>query len=78
MDDAFAMRCMERLCDFDPQAYHGFEFKRTAGDQVLDGDAVQILHDDVGFAVLLANVVDRTNVGMIEGGSRLGFAAEAG
>ena len=76
MHNAFAMRSIERLRNFDPQTQHGFEFQRTPGDQVLESDAIQVLHHYVGFAVLLAYVMDRTNVGMVQGGSRLGFAAE--
>ena len=70
------MRSIKRLGDFDAQAKHGFEFQRSPGDQVLESDAIQVLHHYVGFTILLADVVDRTNVGMVQGGSRLGFAAE--
>jgi hypothetical protein len=43
---------------------------------VLQGRAVEELHDDVGAALFLADVVDGANVGMIQRGRRLGFALE--
>jgi hypothetical protein len=44
---------------------------------VLEGQAVEILHGDEGLAVFLTNVVDGTDVGMVEGRRRFGFAAKA-
>ncbi len=40
--------------------------------------AIEKFHGDEGFAVLLADIVDGADVGMIEGGGGLGFALEAG
>ena len=48
-----------------------------AADRVLQGHAVEKLHGDEGAAVLLANVVDRADVGMVQRGSGLRFAPEA-
>ena len=77
MDDAFAVRGVERVGDFDGQAEQDVHFQRTAGDAVLEGHAIQILHGDEGLAVLLADVVDGADVGMIERGSGPGFAPKA-
>jgi hypothetical protein len=44
---------------------------------VLQGHAVQILHDDERLIVLLINLMDRANVRMIQRGSRLCFALKA-
>ena len=41
---------------------------------MLEGCALQILHGDESFAVLLANVVDGADVGMVQGGSGLRLA----
>src|ERR1700744_5033989 len=43
---------------------------------MLERYAIEKLHGDEGLAVLFADVVDRANVWVIEGGSSLGFAAE--
>src|ERR1700730_6015481 len=48
-----------------------------ACDAVLERFAVHELHGDEVLAVLLTDVVDGANVGMIERGSSLGLAAEA-
>ena len=52
-------------------------FQRTARHHVLQGEAVQKLHGDEALALVLANLVDGANVGMVEGGGGAGFAAEA-
>ena len=56
----------------------GLDFQRAAGDAVLQRQAVQKLHGDEGLAVLLADVVNGADVGMVQGGGGLGFALEAG
>ena len=77
MDNAFAVRGVERVGDFDGQAEQDIHFERTAGDAVLQGQAIQILHGDEGLAILFADVVNGADVGMVERGSRLGLAAKA-
>ena len=44
---------------------------------MLQGEAVQKLHGDEGFAVLVVDFIDGADVGMIECGRRLRFALEA-
>ncbi len=46
-------------------------------DAVLQGHAIEKLHGDEGLTVLVTDVVDGADVGMIQGGSRLGFALKA-
>ena len=41
-------------------------------------EAVEKLHGDEGLAVVLADVVDRADVRMVQGGRRLGFALKTG
>jgi hypothetical protein len=45
---------------------------------MLEGHAVQVLHSDEGLSVLLTDVVNDADIGMIESGSRPGLALEAG
>ena len=54
------------------------KIERAAGDGVFERFAFETLHGDEGFAVFLSDVVDRADVGVIERGSGLGFALEAG
>jgi hypothetical protein len=44
---------------------------------VLERAAVHEFHGDEGMAVLLADVVDGADVGMVERGGSFGFATEA-
>ena len=44
---------------------------------MLEGGTVEVLHDDVGAAFLIADVVDGADVGMVESGGGAGFALEA-
>ncbi len=50
---------------------------RTPGDAVLQRYAVQKLHGDEGFAVLVVNFVNRADVRMVQRGGRLGLTLEA-
>ncbi len=49
-----------------------------AGDAVLQGRAIEVLHGDEGAAVVLSDVVNGADVGMIERGGGLGFALKTG
>src|ERR1019366_2942551 len=53
-----------------------FRFQRTPRNAVLQRHAVQKLHDEERMAVLLPDLMDRADIGMVEGGSSAGFAAE--
>ena len=52
-------------------------FQGPPGDAVLESHAVEILHGDEGMAVLLADVVDGADVGVIESGGGLGLALKS-
>ena len=77
MDDALGMRRVQRIGDLDGQRQQRVQFHGTPGDHVLQGHAIQILHGDKRLAVLLANVVNGADVGMVQRGSRLRLALEA-
>ena len=77
MDDALGVRGVERVGDFDGEREQRVQFHRPPGDQMLQRHALQKLHGDERLAVLLADVVDGADVGMIQRGSRLRFALEA-
>src|SRR5216683_591699 len=52
--------------------------QRTAGNHWLQRHAIQEFHGYEGTAVLLANVVNRADVGMVQCGCGLGFALKTG
>jgi hypothetical protein len=76
--DAFGVGGVERVGDLNGEAKRDVGLKRTAGDAVLQCHAFEKFHDDEGLAILLADVVDGADIGMVEGGSGLGFALKAG
>ena len=77
MNDAFACAASSASAISMPSRSKRFQFHRAAGDAVLERLAVQKFHGDEGFARLLADVVNRADVGMIQGGRGLGFAPKA-
>ena len=77
VDDVLGVSGVERVCDLDAEVEKEFEVESFAFDEVLQGAAVEKLHDDEGLTALLADVVNRADVGVIEGGCGFGLAAEA-
>ena len=59
-------------------AEKSFRFQRTPRDAVLQRHAVQKLHGDERTALLLANVVNRADVGVVQCGRGLCFTLKAG
>src|SRR5271166_7055894 len=51
--------------------------KRTSCDQVFQRYAMQILHGDESLSVMLTDLIDRADIGMVQGRSRLGLSLEA-
>ena len=76
MHDAFGVSGVERIGDFDRQRDQTFDFHRAAGDHVLQGHAIEEFHGDEALAVVLANLVNRANAGVIEGRGRTRFTVE--
>ena len=60
-----------------PSSSRLFDLQRTALDLVLESRAVQQFHGDEGLALLLADVVDGADIGMVQSGGRPGLALEA-
>ena len=77
MHDPFAVGGVECVGDVDGKRQQGFQVQRTVADQVLERPAFEIFHDDEGTSVLLANVIDGADIGMVQARSGLGFAAKA-
>jgi len=73
-----AMRRFQGIRDFNGQAQSSLGFKWSAGNQILQRYSVKKLDSDKWFSVVLADVVNRANVGMVQGGSRLGLTLKAG
>jgi hypothetical protein len=70
------MRRVECVRNLDTQIQDAIHFHRLAGDHVLEGHPLKQFHHDQGVPIVLDDVVDRTDAGMIQGGRGLCLAAE--
>src|SRR5579862_8555631 len=77
MNDALGMRSVQAVGNVDRENQKFFQFQRLALDLVLQRYAVQELHADEGFAVLLADVVDGADIGVVQRGGGLCFALKS-
>ena len=66
MDDPLTVRGVESIRDLDGDLEQLFQLDRTALDAMLQRHAVQKLHGDEGPAFVFANVMNRTDIGMIQ------------
>ena len=75
--NALGVRRIERLGDVNPNRKQLFDLQGPIADEVFQGLAFQVLHDDEGLVAVFPNVVDGADIGMIQGGRRLSLAPEA-
>ena len=73
MDDAFRVCSVECIGDLDGERQNQLGVHGTPGNSVLQRHTVEKLHGDERLPVLLANVVNRANIGVIQSGRGLGF-----
>ena len=78
MNDSFRVRRVQRVCDLNSEQKQRLQFKRAVADQVLQSLAIQELHGDERLAALLADVVNRADVGMVESRRGLRFTLKTG
>ena len=77
VDDAFSMRRIECVGQLDGEGQNQTRFPSVAQPmRCLSVIALEKLHGDERFAVLVVNLVDGADIGMIEGGRSAGLAAE--
>ena len=78
VDDAFRVRSVERVGNLNRQSEQNLRLHGSPGDAMLQRQAVQKLHDDERMAVLLPDLVDRADIGMVQRRGRLRLPLEAG
>src|SRR5215475_6368963 len=66
MDDAFSMGCFQSVGDLNPQPECFFDFERTVAKAVFQGLTLEILHHKDGAAFMLADVVYRADMRMVQ------------
>src|SRR5208283_4721248 len=76
VDDAFCVGRIERVGDLDGKSEQNVGLDGPAADAMLQRGAVKKLHGNEGVALVLADLVNGANVGMVEGGGGAGFAAK--
>ena len=76
MDNAFGVSSIQSTRNLDCQRQKSLGFHGTPRNAVLQRHAVQKLHGDERLAILFVNLVNRANVGMVEGGGSLSLALE--
>jgi hypothetical protein len=74
--DAGLVRGGEGIRDLNRNLKRLVEWQGALHQAVRQRLALQVLHDEVRRAVLLAHVIERANVRVIELGNRAGFAVE--
>ena len=76
MDDPRAMRLVERVGDLNREGQRLIERQRAFRQSLRERLAFEVLHDQIVDAVLVADVVKRADVRMVERSDRFGFALE--
>ena len=78
MNNPRRMCRIQSVGDFDRKRQQQIGFQGSSSDTVLQHCAIQKLHGDKGSLVLLADVINRADVGVAQRGGRLSFAAKTG
>src|SRR6266496_2835421 len=78
MNDPFGVRGIQCVGNLDSQVQQCFQFYRPRSYAMLQSYSIQKLHGNERLAVLLADVVNRADVRMIQRRSGLRFALKAG
>jgi hypothetical protein len=66
VNNSLGMSGIERVGDLDREREEQVRFHRTIADAVFQRHAVEKLHDDEGFPVVLADLVNRADVRVIQ------------
>ncbi len=77
MNDVLGMRRVQRVGNLGADREQGLQLQRPPADAVLQGIAIQKLHDDEPLPLMAGNLMDGADVGMVQGRSGPGFAAKA-
>ena len=77
MNDAFHMGGFECVGDVDGDGDNSICIERMGGDQVFQRCAIQKFHRDELLSVMLADLVNRADIGMVQRRSRLCLSLEA-
>jgi hypothetical protein len=74
--DPLGMRGVERIGHLDADLQQPLHVHRAAADAMFERGAVHEFHGDEGMAGILADLINRADVGVIQGRGGAGLAAE--
>jgi len=77
MDNSLVVRGIKGVGNFDAEIEQRLEFKPASEDGLTKSLSLEILHGYKGTALVLANLVDGVDIGMIQRRGGTGLAAEA-
>ena len=77
MDYRLRVRRVKCIGNLDAYVENFANAQRAILKELAQGLALQKFHDKEGPAFLFADIVDHTNIGVIEGAGRAGFAAKS-
>src|SRR5207245_2573972 len=77
MDDPFRVRGVQRAGNLNPEVQYLLHLQRLTFDAVLQRSPFEELHDDEILAILLPDLVNGADVGMVQRGGRACLAVEA-
>ena len=77
MDDPLAMRFVERFGNLAGELEDALRDERTGFQELLDGPALEQFHGDEGLPVMISELVNRTDVRMLERRCQARLALEA-
>ena len=77
MDDALGTRRFKRVRDLDAELQQGRKFQGAAADAFVERLAFEKLHHDEVLALVLIDLVDRADAGMIQRGGGARFTLKA-
>ncbi len=76
MNDTLGMRRIECVRNLNRESEQRIRLDGFPGNPVLQGHPLQILHCNEGLVTMLADFVNRADVGMVEGRSGTGLTAK--
>src|SRR5690242_12799444 len=74
---AFGVSGFKSLRHFNRNFKQALEVHRPARDHILEGRSIKILHGDEGLALMLADLIDGANVGMLQRRGRTSLTAKS-
>ncbi len=77
VNNSLGMRRIQRIANIQSDLQKAMQLYRFARRSVLQSDAIEKLHDDERLVLIIVDLMDGADIGMVESGSRARLAPEA-